>query len=137
MRARLTCNSAAIHAQRSSREARHPGRSAALPADANTSCIGLLRSGCGPGKIRSPSRVSIHRMCAVRLTSAKAFSNLKMNFGKQGAVFHPELLDWLAGEFVAAEWSQKASPPADRHVLHINRQSFPNAGPETRRPWIL
>ncbi len=54
------------------------------------------------------------------------------DFGTQGMrPAHPELLDWLATEFIAQKWSLKAMHRADRHLGHLPAIFARTAGSRT------
>jgi hypothetical protein len=72
------------------------------------------------------SRVTVNRVWQAYF--GKGIVETENDFGKQGAgPSHPELLDWLASEFVRQKWSQKAI-----HRLIVTSATYRQAS--TRRP---
>src|SRR5262249_12507221 len=95
----------------------------APPADAKSS----YRRRAFADWIASPenpltARVMVNRIWAHHF--GEGIVRTPSNFGKTGAApTHPELLDWLAGEFVARNWSIKAI-----HRLLMTSSAYRMAG---------
>ena len=78
------------------------------------------------------SRVTVNRIWQAYF--GKGIVETESDFGKQGAgPSHPELLDWLASEFVRQKWSQKAI-----HRLIVTSTTYRQASTRGPRPrqWI-
>jgi hypothetical protein len=95
-----------------------------LPAEANTR-LDFAKWLVDPQNPLT-SRVTVNRIWQAYF--GKGIVETESDFGKQGAApSHPELLDWLASEFVRQKWSQKAI-----HRLIVTSTTYRQAS--TRRP---
>jgi mono/diheme cytochrome c family protein len=95
-----------------------------LPADANTR-LDFAKWLVDPQNPLT-SRVTVNRIWQAYF--GKGIVETESDFGKQGAgPSHPELLDWLASEFIRQKWSQKAI-----HRLIVTSTTYRQAS--TRRP---
>jgi hypothetical protein len=95
-----------------------------LPADANTR-LDFAKWLVDPQNPLT-SRVTVNRFWQAYF--GKGIVETESDFGKQGAApSHPELLDWLASEFIRQKWSEKAI-----HRLIVTSTTYRQAS--TRRP---
>jgi hypothetical protein len=104
-----------------------PSRLHALPQDAPRSRLGLAKWLVAPDNPLT-ARVTMNRVWA--RCFGRGFVETSEDFGIQGDLpTHPELLDWLATEFVAQGWSLKAV-----HRLIVTSATYRQASASISRP---